>query len=167
MRVHCKKMTCYFDNCIFHQNCNCDMVLREIRPGIDCKRMRTILAKTELKDTKGIRIGLCVMEASSIVFARKSFSCSVIPPLENSTYNVHSGIHLKMRTRPVRDKRLSRRTVWRYTHANFEKANRLIESLDMSSILNPNDIDRSWENWRAEFLHIMDKCVPKATLSSQ
>jgi len=89
------------------------------------------------------------------------FSCSVIPPLENSTYNVHSGIHLKMRTRPVRAKRLSRRTVWRYTHANFEKANRLIESLDMSSILNPNDIDRSWENWRAEFLHIMDKCVPK------
>jgi len=24
-----KKMTCYFDNCICHQNCNCDMVLRD------------------------------------------------------------------------------------------------------------------------------------------
>ena len=22
-------MICYFDNCICHQNCNCDMVLRE------------------------------------------------------------------------------------------------------------------------------------------
>ena len=21
--------TCYFDNCIYHQNCNCDMVLRD------------------------------------------------------------------------------------------------------------------------------------------
>ena len=48
-------------------------------------------------------------------------SCSVIPPIENSTYNVHSGIHLKMRTRPVRAKELSRRTVWRYTHANLRR----------------------------------------------
>ena len=22
-------MTCYFDNCICHQNCNCDMVIRD------------------------------------------------------------------------------------------------------------------------------------------
>jgi len=49
------------------------------------------------------------------------FSCSVIPPLENSTYNVHSGIHLKMRTRPVRAKGLSHRTAWRYTHANLRR----------------------------------------------
>ena len=97
----------------------------------------------------------------------KLSSCSVIPPLENSTYNVHSGIHLKMRTRTVRNKRLSRRTVWRYKHANFEKANRLIESLDMTSILDPNDIDYSWENWRVEFLRIMDECVPKATLPNR
>jgi len=94
-------------------------------------------------------------------------SCSVIPPLENSTYNVHSGIHLKMRTRPVRATELSPRTMWRYTHANFEKPNRLIESLDMSSILDPNDIDHSWEKWRAEFLCIMDECVPKATLPNR
>ena len=68
-------------------------------------------------------------------------SCSVIPPLENSTYNVHSGIRLKMKTRSARTTRLSRRTVWRYTHADFEKANRLIESLDMNSILDSNDIE--------------------------
>ena len=37
----------------------------------------------------------------------------------------------------------------------------------MSSILDPNDIDRSWENWKAEFLHIMDECVPKATLPNR
>ena len=24
-----QKVTCYFDNCICHQNCNCDMVLRD------------------------------------------------------------------------------------------------------------------------------------------
>jgi len=41
-------------------------------------------------------------------------SCSVIPPLENSTYNVHSGIHLKMRTRLVRAKGLSHRTVCQF-----------------------------------------------------
>jgi len=27
--IHCKNMTCYFDNCICYQNCNCDMVLRD------------------------------------------------------------------------------------------------------------------------------------------
>jgi len=25
--LHCNKMTCYFDNCICYQKCNCDMVL--------------------------------------------------------------------------------------------------------------------------------------------
>ena len=54
--------------------------------------------------------------------------------------------------------------MWRYKHANFEKENRLIESLDMTSILDPDDIDYSWENWIVEFLRIMNECVPKATL---
>ena len=29
MSAWLQKMTCYFDNCICHQNCNCDMVLRD------------------------------------------------------------------------------------------------------------------------------------------
>ncbi len=60
--------------------------------------------------------------------------------------------------------RLPHRSVWRYTHADFEKASRLLESLDMNFIMNSNDIDCSWENWRVEFLRIMNECVPKAKL---
>ena len=56
-------------------------------------------------------------------------------------------------------------TVWRYKHANFEKASRLNESLDNTSILDPNDIDYSWEKWRFEFLCIME--VSKVTLPNR
>ncbi len=60
--------------------------------------------------------------------------------------------------------RLPHRSVSRYTHADFEKASRLLESLDMNFIMNSNDIDCSSENWMVEFLRIMSECVPKAKL---
>jgi len=31
-----QKMTCYFDNCICHQNCNCDMVLWDYARLVPC-----------------------------------------------------------------------------------------------------------------------------------
>ena len=31
-----QKMTCYFDNCICYQNCNCDMVLRDDAMLVPC-----------------------------------------------------------------------------------------------------------------------------------
>ena len=30
-------MTCYFDNCICYQNCNCDMVLRDDAMFVPCE----------------------------------------------------------------------------------------------------------------------------------
>jgi len=32
-----QKMTCYFDNCICYQNCNCDMVLRDDAMLVPCE----------------------------------------------------------------------------------------------------------------------------------
>jgi len=32
-----QKMTCYFDNCICYQNCNCDMLLRDDAMLVPCK----------------------------------------------------------------------------------------------------------------------------------
>ena len=103
-----------------------------------------------------------LIDLVSFSLPEKLSSCLVIPPLENSTNNVHNGVHLKMKTATVRNKRLSRTTVWRYKYANFEKASRLNESLDNTSIPAPNDIDYSWERRRFEFLRIMN--VSKATL---
>ena len=75
--------------------------------------------------------------------SEKLANCSVIPPLENSVCNVRNGILLSIKTRPYQTARLPHRTIWRYSH---EKANRLLESLDMNSIIDSNDIDHCWEN---------------------
>ena len=32
-----QKMTCYFDNCICYQNCNCDIVLRDDAMLVPCE----------------------------------------------------------------------------------------------------------------------------------
>ena len=56
------------------------------------------------------------------------------------------------------------RVVWRYSHANWDRACDLIEAIDWSSLLDPTDINRSWTQWSKTFLSIMEKCIPKATL---
>ena len=56
------------------------------------------------------------------------------------------------------------RVVWRYSHANWERACNLIEATDWSALLDPTDINLSWTNWSEAFLNIMERCIPKATL---
>ena len=58
----------------------------------------------------------------------------------------------------------ARRKVWRYAHADFPKANYLLDELDLGQVFVPGDIDQSWINWREVFLSIMDLCIPHATL---
>ena len=54
--------------------------------------------------------------------------------------------------------------VWRYSLADWEKACELIDATDWMSLLNSSDVDDSWSRWRTTFLHIMEECIPKATL---
>ena len=92
-------------------------------------------------------------------------SCHTIPPLANSD---HLGIHLKLKTRKQNSNmHAARRKVRRYTHADFSKANYLLDELDLGQVFVLGDIDQSWINWREVFLSIMDLCIPHATLPTR
>ena len=89
--------------------------------------------------------------------------CSVIPPLCNSD---HDGINLILkwsRSNPSSGK-VSKRSIWRYAHADFEKANRLLKAKDWTFLYNKPDIDQAWELWQQTFLEVMEECIPKTTI---
>ena len=64
-------------------------------------------------------------------------NCSTIPPLSNSD---HRGIHLTISCRPHCPHQPSqhKRTVWRYMHADFEKASEMISETDWDALASTN-----------------------------
>ena len=87
-------------------------------------------------------------------------SCCTIPALCNSD---HHGLQVELNLKSVH-KPPVRRAVWRYSHADWEQAQRLIESTDWDSLLDPEDINISWKNWSVKFLGIMQASIPASTL---
>ena len=88
-------------------------------------------------------------------------SCSVIPPLANSD---HFGLLLDIKWKTnTKQARSEKRKIWRYAHADFQRACRLIDSTDWESIL-CHDVDQSILQWNNCFLNIMEQCIPKAIL---
>ena len=91
-------------------------------------------------------------------------TATTIPPLSTSD---HLGIKLSIefKTCHVKAKCSSRRTVWLYSKADFNKARDMIDDTDWDQIFSNNsDINHCWSLWRKRFLEIMDKCIPKAVL---
>ena len=86
-------------------------------------------------------------------------SCSTIPALSNSD---HLGLMVELSFKSTR-RNPKGRVVWRYSHADWDRACNLIEAIDWLSLLDPTDINRSWTQW-SKALSIMEKCIPKATL---
>ena len=68
-----------------------------------------------------------------ILSSSKLKECSVIPPLSNSD---HDGVHLVLRMLPSIQKTTNNGalTIWRYSQADFTKANAIIHSKDWSDI---------------------------------
>ena len=92
-------------------------------------------------------------------------SCSVITPLGNSDHNgVDVTFKWSCNTYPVKP---SKRTIWRYAHANFEKANQLISRTDWTFLHNVSSIDSAWDLWEQKFMSVMEECIPRATISQQ
>jgi len=89
----------------------------------------------------------------------------LVPPLGNSD---HSGISvtLKWSRNPCQVK-ASKRTIWRYAHADFDKASRLIEDTDWSFLKDVSCIDTVWDDWEQKFMSIMEECIPKATITQR
>ena len=60
-------------------------------------------------------------------------NCNVITPLGNSD---HSGVDVTLKwSRNARPVKASKQTIWRYAHADFAKANQLINRTDWSFLL--------------------------------
>ena len=56
------------------------------------------------------------------------------------------------------------RRIWHYRDADFEMANDLLDNTPWASLLNSEDVNTSWINWKS-FLEIMSLCVPSKTIS--
>ena len=88
--------------------------------------------------------------------------CAIIPPLANSDHNV---LKLEIEWKDTSSRTYSRRrTIWRYAHADFNKACDLILETDWKAIICERDIEKSWSQWQEAFLSIMEKCIPKKVL---
>ena len=92
--------------------------------------------------------------------------CSVIPPLCNSNYD---GINLILKwsysNSSLGRGKVARQNIWKYTHADFEKANLLIEAGDWTFLYNVSDINQTWELWQQTFVEIIEECIPKTFIS--
>ena len=92
-------------------------------------------------------------------------SCSTIPALANSdhlslSFTVAAGCHQELpKSKP--------RMVWRYSHADFDGAQRLIDSTNWNEVLCSEDINICWDNWLHKFMQIMEKCIPRGFLRSR
>ena len=88
--------------------------------------------------------------------------CPTTPPLASSD---HNGIHLGISWQLPRSHCLGphRRTIWRYAHADFEKAAEMISETDWDALASDN-IDQYCSLWQSTFLSIMDQCIPKKVL---
>ena len=89
-------------------------------------------------------------------------SCCTIPPLGSSD---HQGIMVRFRKK--KDVCLTQGrggTIWRYNHADWERANQKISDMNLDQIFCGDDIDLCWTRWKTAFLKIMDDCIPKARL---
>ena len=55
-------------------------------------------------------------------------------------------------------------TVWKYSHADFEKANELLADIDWEKLLDTTDVNQALRNWEGTYMTIMESCIPKCTL---
>ena len=64
--------------------------------------------------------------------------CTIITPLHNSD---HSGLKIDLSSTSAATKRC---VVWRYKHADWDKACGLIDSTDWKSLIDQSDVNKSW-----------------------
>jgi len=103
--------------------------------------------------------GSCTMIDLALV--SEPCSAQVIPPLSNSD---HNGIFLNLKCQSTRfNTPTKRRPIWKYKLANFEAANEILSNVDWNSLLD-DDINQAWYNWQAQFLLVMEDCIPKGML---
>ena len=88
--------------------------------------------------------------------------CSTVPQLDNSD---HLGLRVILQERStVQRVCQTRRSIWRYSHADFEMACCLLDDLNTENIFDSSSIEISWARWKKAFMDIMERCIPKAEI---
>ena len=121
--------------------------------------VRFSLYVTHINPSSSTLIDLALLSAPS-----QLVNCNVIPPLSNSDHNGFT-LTLKWSRNPPPVK-AKKRSIWKYAQADFEKANRLIETTDWTPLYNESNIDSAWDMWETKFMEIMEECIPKVTISN-
>ena len=98
-------------------------------------------------------------------YSSQMVSCDVIPPLGNSDHN-GIGLLLNWSSKPPSVK-AKQRSIWKYDHADIDKANRVISDADWSFVKDQIDVDVAWDLWEQKFLSIMEECIPKGTIPTR
>ena len=87
-------------------------------------------------------------------------SCDTVPPLSNSD---HMGVLIELSQKLPKAEKSQGRLIWRYAHADWDKACELINQFNWDSVLSDN-IELSWKLWRKHFLFIMAQSIPNRVI---
>lgn len=91
--------------------------------------------------------------------------CVTIPAFANSD---HLGLSVSITVgNPGSLPKHKSRMIWRYSHADFDRACELLDSTNWDSISATNDVNSCWAKWHPRFLEIMEECIPQVVLRSR
>jgi len=83
--------------------------------------------------------------------------CTTLPPLNTSDHSAIA-VSLVSKSFPPSSK-YSRRSVWHYRDADFAAASKLLTDVPWDELIDHEDIETSWNNWKSTFLEIMSHCI--------
>ena len=61
----------------------------------------------------------------------------------------------------------SGRNVWAYAYANFEFAQEMLDAVNCSSLFESTDVNDCWSIWHANFMQVMEACIPQSVLKAR
>ena len=85
-----------------------------------------------------------------------------MPPISNSD---HNGFTLNWNWKSTCNlPNKNRWRVWRYVHADFDKANELLCNTDWDQLIAPDSVDLLLSHWENHFMNIMEACLLSGVL---
>ena len=91
------------------------------------------------------------------------FLNDTVPPLSNSD---HMGVLINLSQKSPKAEKSQGRLIWRYAHADWDKACELINQFNWDSVLSDN-IELSWKLWSKHFLSIMAQLIPNRVIPTR
>ena len=89
---------------------------------------------------------------------------TIVFTLACNCFSVPLAIENNMRGRSGNSNSFPHCRVWRYEHADFQRANEMLCDLDLNNILDPTDIQTSWLCFKTAFLDVMEQCIPQSVV---